>query len=104
MTLSEILVCLRQAATRATHFTTETALRDAADDLEAAVAAFDPSADLSGGMRLLTAAVAHAQRVYADATGKVLVTPQTVGERSIEPPRRRKLAVRTEPPEPPMAA
>lgn len=48
------------------------ALAKAADEIEAAIIAFDPMADLQGGMRRLNAAMAVANRVYTTITGVAL--------------------------------
>lgn len=101
MTLVEILDKLRRASVTAIDFKAETALRDASDEVYESAIDFDPDTDLPAGLRRMTSAISRAQKLYSEATGKVLVEPQMTGTKPAKPKRR---TVSKRPPEPPMAA
>src|SRR5690606_4077350 len=73
--LPEIVVKLRGVAARTVDYLADKKLRDAADEVEAAVADFNPTLDLPGGVRRIGAALAHANRVYEQVQNVRLLDP-----------------------------
>lgn len=71
--LAEFVVKLRAAADIEPANDKAAALVEAANGLEAAVAAFNPTVDLDGGVRELVTAISRAHSTYLRLTGKTLV-------------------------------
>lgn len=87
--LPEIVVKLRGVAARTIDYLADKKLRDAADEVEAAVADFNPTLDLPGGVRRIGAALAHANRVYEQVKHEPLI--DIVGLVVSKPPPQVKL-------------
>lgn len=86
-TLPTILVNLRVAADRTLDLALTEKVRNAADEIERAVVSFDPTVgDFPAWLRDMVATLASAQRLYADATGKVLVPIVTTPPAALAPP------------------
>lgn len=83
--LPVILVRLRGAAERAKRGDVGFGLGAAADELDAAVADFDPNVDMVSGLRRMVSALARAWKLYGNETGKDLIDMTPMME--TEPPR-----------------
>lgn len=94
--LAALIVRLRAAADHAKDNSVADRLGQAAATLGEAVEAFNPTQDLTAGVRRMVSAIAAAQRAYSLETGNPLVEVATVGEPVKKKPRRKADA---EPPE-----